>query len=58
MLQRLGNVIYWTMIGAAVMFFFNGVLRAASQPIDFVAVSAIAVLIWLTGKTARHVLAG
>jgi len=53
----LGNVIYLTTSGFALLFLVYGVLRLVSRPIDFVAFSAIAVLIWFVGKTARYVLA-
>jgi hypothetical protein len=64
--QRLGNVIYWTASGVALLVVLFGVLRVVSQPIDFVALSVIdfvalsviAGLIWLAGKTARYVLVG
>ena len=50
-------MIYLTTSGFALLFLFYGVLRVVSQPIDFVAFSAIAVFIWSVGKTARYVLA-
>jgi hypothetical protein len=73
MLQRLGNVIYWTASGAAVLTASVGVyvawMTAAEnaerhlgrpyEPIGFMVVGfAIAGLIWLAGKAARYVLAG
>ena len=65
MLQRLGDVIYWTASGAAVLVFFVGVLTALTQPgsprdwiVVIVAYSVPAVLIWLAGLAARYILAG
>ena len=65
MAQRLGNVIYWTASGAAVLVFFVGVLTALTQPgsprdwiVVIVAYSVPAVLIWLAGLAARYILAG
>jgi hypothetical protein len=64
MLQRLGNVIYWTTSGAAVLCFFFGVLIAVGAEMlhdqvgAIVAYSVVGGLIWLAGKAARYVLAG
>ena len=66
MLHRLGDVIYWTASGAAVLCVFIGVLIAVTDhlhpsPSDWiapvVACSVLASLIWLAGKAARYVLA-
>ena len=71
MLQRLGNVIYWTASGTAVLSVLLGVLMAvdltqayssSSDWIDWVVpivfCSVIGGLIWLAGKATRYVLAG
>jgi hypothetical protein len=73
MLQRLGNVIYWTASGVAMLTASVGVLmglgmalenaeRHLNRPGDTVAVVVagfvIAGLLWLAGKAARYVLAG
>ena len=64
MLQRLGNVIYWTNSGAAVLFFLYGLLVAVNEPspdnkiFGLVVCWVTAALIWLAGRATRYVLAG
>jgi hypothetical protein len=67
MLQRLGNVIYWTASGAAVLIAALGIWAPTTFP-DYPTADnlilftgggfVIAGLIWLAGKAARYVLAG
>ena len=59
MLQRLGNVIYWTASGLALLVFFFGVfLNIRGEVVSSVELLVFAGLIWLAGKVARYVLVG
>jgi hypothetical protein len=60
MLQRLGDVIYWTASGLALLVVFYGgffaLIAAHLRPL--VGGLVVAALIWLAGRAARYVLAG
>ena len=58
MLQRLGNVIYWTASGIAVLSVLIGVSPPHSDWVIPIVFCVIGGLIWLAGRAARYVLAG
>jgi hypothetical protein len=52
MLQRLGNVIYWTASGVALLVVFFGFIRG-----ELAVGLVVAALIWLAGRAVRYILA-
>ena len=59
MLQRLGNVVYWTASSVALLVvFFAMFIFIRGEVVSSVELLVVAVLIWLAGKVARYVLAG
>ena len=57
MLQRLGNVVYWTASSVALLVVFFA-LFIGGEVVSSVELLVVAGLIWLAGKVARYVLAG
>ena len=59
MLQRLGNVVYWTAssVGLLVVFFAMFIF-IRGEVVSSVELLVVAGLIWLAGKVARYVLVG
>ena len=59
MLQRLGNVVYWTASSVALLVvFFAMFIFIRGEVVSSVELLVVAGLIWLAGKVARYVLAG
>ena len=59
MLQRLGNVVYWTASSVALpVVFFAMFIFIRGEVVSSVELLVVAGLIWLAGKVARYVLAG
>jgi hypothetical protein len=59
MLQRLGNVVYWTACGVALLVvFFALFIGIRGEVVSSVELLVFAGLIWLAGKVARYVLVG
>ena len=58
MRQRLGNVIYWTASGLALLVVFLGVFIIRGPLLSSAEFLVVAGLTWLAGKAARYVLAG
>ena len=57
MLQRLGNVVYWTASSVALLVVFFA-LFIGGEVVSSVELLVFAGLIWLAGKVARYVLVG
>jgi hypothetical protein len=61
MIERLGNVVYWTGSGIAVLFLFLTALHLVSKQGDLfltILFAVVAVVAWLIGWALRYVLAG
>ena len=59
MLQRLGNVVYWTASSVALLVvFFAMFIFVRGEVVSSVELLVVAGLIWLAGKVARYVLVG
>jgi len=59
MLQRLGNVVYWTASSVALLVvFFAMFIFIRGEVVSSVELLVVAGLIWLAGKVARYVLVG
>ena len=59
MLQRLGNVVYWTASSVALLVvLFAMFIFVRGEVVSSVELLVVAGLIWLAGKVARYVLAG
>jgi hypothetical protein len=58
-LQRLGNVVYWTASGVALLVvFFAMFIFIRGEVVSSVELLVVACLIWLAGNVARYVLVG
>jgi len=58
-LQRLGNVVYWTASSVALLVvFFAMFIFIRGEVVSSVELLVVAGLIWLAGKVARYVLVG
>jgi hypothetical protein len=53
--QRLGNLVYWTACGLALLVVFLAVFIISGGLAEFLVAAG---LIWLTGKAARYALVG
>ena len=59
MLQRLGNVVYWTASSVALLVvLFAMFIFVRGEVVSSVELLVFAGLIWLAGKVARYVLVG
>ena len=59
MLQRLGNVVYWTASSVALLVVFFAMFTfIRGEVVSSVELLVVAGLIWLAGKVARYVLVG
>ena len=59
MLQRLGNVVYWTASSVALLVvLFALFIGIRGEVVSSVELLVVAGLIWLAGKVARYVLVG
>ena len=59
MLQRLGNVVYWTASSVALLVvLFAMFIFVRGEVVSSVELLVVAGLIWLAGKVARYVLVG
>jgi hypothetical protein len=58
-LQRLGNVVYWTASSVALLVvLFAMFIFVRGEVVSSVELLVVAGLIWLAGKVARYVLVG